>query len=115
MKIIRKYPETMTVKDLYDLTQNPNTRKMTACAGERLEIAAFAIYEDVNKDGEVMTITAIKTADGDIAATNSKAFRRAFEDMLTLCESVGAEYPQAVDIAKGVTKAGREFVTCVMC
>lgn len=115
MKIIRKYPETMGVKDLYDLTQNPNTRKMTNCAGQRLELAAWAIYEDVKNDGEIVTITAIKTVDGDTVATNSAAFRRAFCDMIDLCESVGAPMPEAVEVSKGVTRAGREFVTCVMC
>lgn len=112
MKILAKYPETLNIKDLYDLTQNPTTKRMQDCKGQQIEIAAFAKYEEENSDGEIVTILAIKTNDGDVVATNSATFIRAFEDIVDLCNDFEA-YPKIVEVAGGTTKAGRPYITCV--
>lgn len=112
MKILAKYPETLSIKDLYDLTQNPTTKRMQDCKGQQIEIVAFAKYEEANTDGEVVTILTIKTADGDVVATNSATFIRAFEGIVHLCNDFDC-YPKVVEVAGGTTKAGRPYITCV--
>ena len=112
MTIIKSSPNLSPV-DIYKLTMNPKTEKMQNHKGERLEIAAWALYEDVNqKSGELHEILSIKTAEGETFATNSPTFKRDFFSMMELFESMGATVP-AIVIDSGCSNAGREFITCV--
>lgn len=99
--------------DIYKLTMNPKTEKMQNHKGERLELSAWALYEDVNqKTGELHEILSIKTPDGATYATNSPTFKRDFFNMIELFESMGASVP-AIVIDCGTSKADREFITCI--
>ena len=110
---ILKSSKDLTVKDIYHLTMNPNTSKMKEHIDERIEVAAWALYEDVNrKTGEVQEIMAVKTPDGESFATNSPTFINDFISMFELFESMGASVP-AIVVTGGTSKAGREFITCV--
>lgn len=103
----------LTVKDIYALTMNPNTAKMKDHKGERIELAAWAIYQDVNrKSGEVQEILAIKTPEGETFATNSPTFMNDFISMWELFTSMGEAVP-AIVVTCGESKAGREYITCV--
>lgn len=105
--------KNLSVKDIYNLTMNPKTQKMKDCVDQRLEIGAWAVYEDVQKKtGEVQEILAIATPDGEVFATNSPTFKDDFLRMVELFESMGANVP-AVVVTSGTSKAGREFITCV--
>lgn len=112
MTIIKSSPN-LTPVDIYNLTMNPKTEKMQNHKGERLELAEWALYEDVNqKTGELHEILSIKTVEGEIFATNSPTFKRDFFSMLELFESMGATVP-AIVVDSGYSNAGREFITCV--
>lgn len=103
----------LTVKDIYALTMNPNTGKMKDHKGERIELAAWAVYQDVNrKTGEVQDILAIKTPEGETFATNSPTFINDFLSMMELFTSMGETVP-AIVVSSGTSKAGREYITCV--
>lgn len=110
MKILRTSGD-LTPKDIYLLTMSPKTAKMKDHKDERLELDAWLIYEDVNKTGELQTILAIKTPEGETFATNSPTFLDDFEKMIDMFTSMGATVP-AVTIISGTSKAGREFITC---
>ena len=112
MKILTKYPVTLSIKDLYDLTQNPTTKRMQDCKGQQIEVAAYAKYDEINSDGENVTILAIKTVEGDVVATNSATFIRAFDGIVELCAEFEA-VPNIIEVAGGTTKAGRPYITCV--
>ena len=91
MNILNKSRNDFSVKELYDLTKSPEIMKMStiAPAESELEIVDFIIYEDVNIKGESQTIVCVKTADGELYATNSPTFTRQFKDVVDMCEAVG--------------------------
>lgn len=110
---IVKSSEGLSVKDIYHLTMNPNTQKMKDAKEQRIEISAWAVYEDVNrKTGEVQEILAVKTPEGETFATNSPTFMSDFLSMMELFTSMGEIVP-AIVVSSGTSKAGREFITCV--
>lgn len=105
--------KNLSVKDIYALTMNPKTQKMKDCIDQRLELASWAIFEDVSKKtGEVQEILAIATPEGEVFATNSPTFKDDFINMISLFESMGENVP-AIVVSSGTSKAGREFITCV--
>lgn len=103
----------LCVKDIYNLTMNPKTQKMKDVKGQRIEISAWAIYEDVSKKtGEVQEILAIVNHEGEVFATNSPTFINDFVNMIELFTSMGEIVP-AIVVESGTSKAGREFISCV--
>lgn len=103
----------LTVKDIYFLTQSPNTKKMKDVQGERIPLSAWCLYEDVNKKtGEVHNILAISDGGGNSYATNSPTFIDDFFAMVQLFESMGESVP-AITVISGKSKNDREFITCV--
>lgn len=111
MKIVDS-SENLTPKEIYSLTMSPKYRKMKDAIGSRIEIEAWASYEDVNKKtGEIQEILAIMTPDGEIFATNSPTFKEDFFQMQGLFRDMG-ETVHAISVISGTSKAGREFISC---
>lgn len=111
MKIINS-SENLTAKDLYNLTQSPRSQKMRSAVDSRIEVARWALYEDVDKKtGELHEVLSIETPEGEIFATNSPTFKDDFLDMMRLFQDMG-EVVHAITVITGTSKAGREFVTC---
>lgn len=111
MQIIRQSGNLNAVQ-IYNLVKNPETRKMRDVKGQRIELSYWAHYMDANKaDGEAMEILSIATPEGETFATNSPTFINDFIEMVDLFasfeQSVGA-----VEVIGGVSKAGRDFITC---
>ena len=111
MKIVRS-SENLTPKEIYSLTMSPKIQKMKDAIGSRIEVGAWASYEDVNKKtGELQEVLAIMTTDGEIFATNSPTFKEDFFQMLELFGNMG-ETVHAISVISGTSKAGREFISC---
>lgn len=105
--------KNLSAKDIYNLTMNPTTQKMKNCVDQRIELGAWAFYEDVQKKtGELQEILAIATPEGEVFATNSPTFKDDFSNMISLFESMGETVP-AITVISGTSNAGREFITCV--
>lgn len=105
--------KNLTTKDIYLLTMNPKTQKMKDCKGQRIEIKSWAIYEDVNKKtGDLQSILAIATPEGETFATNSPTFIDDFSNMWELFTDNGETVP-AIVVTSGMSKAEREFISCV--
>lgn len=102
----------LTPKEIYSLTMSPKTQKMKNVIGSRIEISAWATYEDVNKKtGELHEVLAIMTPEGEIFATNSPTFKEDFFQMQALFQDMG-ETVHAISVISGISKAGREFISC---
>ena len=111
MKIIDS-SENLTAKEVYSLTKSPRCQKMRSAVDSRIEIARWVLYQDVNKKtGEEQEILSIETPEGEIFATNSPTFKDDFLDMLDLFRDMG-DTVHAINVITGVSKSGREFVTC---
>lgn len=108
MQILKSYPETLTKKNMYDLTMSPKTQKMTTAKGSTLEVAAWCLYDDVDKDGEVRRVLSIQTPEGEIFATNSTTFQDDFFRMVDLFDGCVS----AIEVISGTSKGGREFIDC---
>lgn len=109
MKILNTYPESLTNKQLYQLTMSPKAGKMKDARGGVVEIAAFCEYVDVDKDDNERTVLSILTPQGEILATNSPTFLDDFHRMVDLFGPAGVT---AIEVITGTSKNGREFVTC---
>lgn len=111
MRIVKSSPELSPV-DIYKLTMNPNATKMKEVAGQRLEVAAYAVYEDVDKKtGELQNILAIKTPEGEVFATNSHTFIEEFAKMVDFFGGYDMRV-DAVEVITGTSKAGRDYISC---
>ena len=111
MKIIES-SANLTPKEIYNLTMSPKTQKMKDAIGSRIEIGAWAVYEDANKKtGELQEVLAIMTPDGEIFATNSRTFKEDFFRILSLFRDMG-ETVHAISVISGMSKSGREFISC---
>lgn len=110
MKIVNS-SSNLTPVQLYKLTVANNVQKMKDVVGQRIEIAAFAQYEDTDNDGKEQEILAVMTPEGEVFASNSPTFIREFNRMVEFF----AGYNMAVDAIKvtsGTSKNGRDFIAC---
>lgn len=111
MKIVNS-SANLTPKEIYSLTMSPKSQKMKDAIGSRIEICAWASYEDVNKKtGEIQEVLAIMTPDEEIFSTNSPTFKEDFFQMQELFSDMG-ETVHAISVISGTSKAGREFISC---
>lgn len=113
MKIIKNNPANLSTEDKFRLTMSPETQKMKSAVGSALEIQAWCLYEDENKDGDMQQILSILTPEGETFATNSATFIRDFGRIVDLYDSAD-EQLEAVRVITGTSKAGREFITCTL-
>jgi hypothetical protein len=111
MAIIRTSKELSAV-ERYFLTMAPSVQKMKDAISQRIEVAAWCIYTDVNSKGEEQTILSIATPENEVFATNSPTFIEDFVKMQDMFAACG-EPVNAVQVISGTSKAGREFITCV--
>lgn len=111
MKIIEA-TANLTPAQIYNMTKSNNVRKMSDAEGEVLNISAYVIYEDVNKDDQAIEVLAVETVEGVNYATNSSTFIRNFRDIRSMHESMNAEPPTAYRVGSGVSKNGRKYFCC---
>lgn len=101
-----------TPAEIYNLTMNHLTQKMSNCKGSTIRLARYCLYEDVDaKTGEVKEIFTIMDESGVVYGTNSKTFQDDFFKMVELFESMGATVNE-IAVISGTSKSGREFITC---
>lgn len=109
MKILQSYPDPLPKKLAYDLTLSPRCQKMTDAKNTVLDVAAWCVYEDEDRDGNPRTILSLRTVEGETYATNSSTFRDDYQAMVDL---FGPDGITAIEVITGSSKAGREFITC---
>jgi len=112
MEIIKKSSDELTMKQMYDLTKSPEIKKVSDNDGALLQVDAWALYNDTDKDGNTREILSILDNEVGAIATNSVTFTRDFMEIIEMCHDCGAEV-QHVKISSGTSKAGRKFYTCV--
>ena len=110
MATIIKSNKELTKRESYKLTLDPAIKKMRDFIGVQIEVAAYCLYQDVNKDGKEVEVLSIMDKDGGVCATNSETFKRDFMDIADLMD--GEDY--AIEIISGQSKAGRMFITCTL-
>lgn len=115
MKIIKSYPENLTMKQVYSLTHDPESRSMKALEGATFNIEAYALYEDVNAKGETQEVLSVLTSEGDTFSTISSTFKRDFAAIVDVANQYGADLAAIdIEVIGGESKQGRHYIGCKM-
>ena len=111
MKVSRTKNETISVKDKYLMTMNPEFRRMRDAEGTCVPVLNWMLYSDTDKDGNEQTLLSILSEDNVAYATNSRTFIESFDTLRDMFEDSGEEIT-AIKVIGGQSKAGRHFITC---
>lgn len=110
MKNIINKSRELTNQEIYLLTMSPKSDSVKNHVGERIDVSAWAVYEDVDKkSGEVHEVLSVLTPENEVFCSVSPTFKGDFMDMAELFDN-----DFAFEVISGESKAGREFVTCVL-
>lgn len=112
MEIIKKSSDELSMKQMYDLTKSPEIQKLSDNDSALVQVDAWALYNDTDKDGNTREILSILDNEIGAVATNSVTFIRDFMEITEMCADCGVEVHH-VKISSGTSKAGRKFYTCV--
>lgn len=99
-----------TKVEIYLMTSSPDVISLKNVDETPIPVDGYILFKDKNQDGEETDILSIITPDKKVYACQSQTFKRSF---LEIFELMGGE---AFSIIKksGVTKAGRDFINCVL-
>ena len=108
---ITKISKELNKKELYKMTMDAGIKKMKDYVGSSIDVYAYCIYTDFNsKDNKEVEVLSVMDIDGSVFATNSATFKKDFLNIVTLME--GEEF--SVGVTSGTSKAGREFISCIL-
>lgn len=110
MKNIIEKSRELSNQELYLLTMSPKADSVKNHVGERIDVSAWLLFEDVDKKtGDVHKVLSVLTPENEVVCTISPTFQSDFMDMAELFHN---EF--AFEIISGKSKAGREFITCAL-
>lgn len=110
MKNIIEKSRDLTNQEIYLLSMNPKADSVKNHVGECIDVVAWLLFEDVDrKNGEVHSVLSVLTPENKVFSTISPTFQADFMDMAELFHN-----DFAFEIISGKSKAGRDFVTCVL-
>ena len=99
----------LTKEEIYYLTKSQDVQKMTEAVDSTVDVLAWAIYTDKDKDGNEVELFSMLTDDGVSYATNSQTFISAFRDIMDIFDP---EEIKRLKIFNGTSKNNRTFITC---
>ena len=107
-KIVKNYNLT-DKREQYNFLNAPS-EKMSDHIGERLEIARWAIIEDVNSDGEVRTSFVCEDTEGVRYGTNSRSFLDGLETYFNVFDDAPLT---SFEVGSRKNKSGRPYVVFI--
>lgn len=102
----------LSAAEVYKLTMSPEIQRMSDNLGAEIDVQAYCLYED-GEEPDIKTILSIMDVEGKVFATNSFTFQREFMRMNDLFNQMGCDLP-VIKVCNGVSKSGRDFITCGM-
>lgn len=115
MKIIKSFPENLTMKQAYSLTRNPDSRPMKTLEGAFFNVDSYALYEDVNAKGDEQEVLSVLTSEGDTFSTISGTFKRDFAAIVDMVNEYNADLATIdIEVIGGESKNGRHYIGCKM-
>ena len=110
MKNIINKSRELSNQELYLLTMSPKADSVKNHVGERVDVSAWLLFEDVDKkSGEVHSVLSVLTPENEVFCSISPTFQSDFMDMAELFHN-----DFAFEVISGKSKAGREFVTSAL-
>ena len=112
MITIKATSREFTPVEKYLMTTSPDITAMKAVAdGEKITVDGYLTFEDVKeKTGEVVEVLSIITPEKKVFSCQSATFKRSISDIHAVMETT----PFTVIKISGKTKAGRDFINCVL-
>lgn len=115
MITINNTSRELNKKEIYKMTLAPSIQKLSLAKGSIIAVDCFCTYSDEkldSKTGEMKTveILSIMDKDGTVYATNSASFNKDFSN---ICDIMEGE-PFEIEVISGISKAGREYITCTL-
>lgn len=108
MTIKGRFPETLTAREVYQLTQTPEMKRVTDIPDDTvLDMDKYILF--VKNDVELLTFT-LKDGDGSVYVTASNTFINTFKDILECMQ----KEPFTVRKVSGKSKNNRNFINCML-
>lgn len=112
MITIRKTTKEFTNVEKYLLTVAPTIKPVkTLQDGDVINVSGYLEFIDEKEDGTTTEIMSIITTDNTVFSTQSVTFKRSMKDIETVMQG---QFPFPVKKISGQSKAGRNFVDCVL-
>ena len=100
-----------TAIEKYLMTTAPSIRTVkTLSDGDVINVSGYIEFTDEKEDGTKVELMSIITTDNAVFSTQSVTFKRSIKDI----EAVMQRFPFPVKKISGQSKAGRNFVDCVL-
>lgn len=105
----------LTPFEIYNMTLSPEAESMKNASGKALKVSAWLAYEDTDKKtGEEIRILAILDGfTGKSYGAQSETFKRSFLEIVDIAKTSGMD-EFYIKVITGLTKAGREYINCVL-
>lgn len=113
MNIVKASHGNLSMRELYLLTMTPEAMKLSEHKDEPIDIKMWALYNDLDADGQERTLLSIVTPEDETYVTNSKTFQDEFLKIVDLAE-ISEETFERVKVSGGLSKNGREYITAVL-
>lgn len=112
MITIKTTSREFTSVERYLMTISPDITSMKDVEdGEKIIVDGYLIFDDAKeKTGEVVEVMSIITPDKKVYSCQSATFKRSISDIHDVMEIT----PFTVIKISGKTKAGRDFINCVL-
>lgn len=111
MITIKNKTHNFTKVEEYLLTKAPTIKTIkTLEDGDVINIAGYLEFVDEKDDGTTTELMSIITTDNTVYSTQSLTFKRSIKDIETVMQG----FPFPVKKISGQSKAGRNFVDCVL-
>lgn len=108
---ITKISKELNKRELYKMTMDSGIKKMKDFIGASIDVYAYCVYTDFNsKDNKEVEVLTVMDTDGTVYATNSATFKKDFMNIATIME----DEDFSIGVTSGISKAGREFITCTL-
>lgn len=79
--------------------------------GEKIPVKKYMIFQDVKQNtGEAVEILSILTPDNKVYSAQSGTVKRSFNDIVNIM----GDKPFTIIKTSGKTKAGRDFINCIL-
>ena len=110
MITITNTTKEFTAIEKYLMTKAPTIKTVkTLQDGDVINVAGYLEFVDEKDDGTTTEIMSIITTDNDVYSTQSTTFKRSIKDIVDIMQ-----FPFPVKKISGQSKAGRNFVDCVL-
>lgn len=112
MITIKATSRDFTPVEKYLMTSSPNITSMkNVVDGEKIVVDGFLTFDDLKeKTGEIVEVLSVITPEKKVYSCQSATFKRSISDIHDVVETT----PFTVIKISGKTKAGRDFINCVL-